>query len=235
MGLKSVLDSLDGVEEAIAKLYTKNADGKYYLEVEGLVSKAKLDEFRDTNVKLMKDMEKFKDIDPVKYRELSETYRKIQEKEWIEKGELDKVVEQRVSTMRGDLEGKIKEYKQSNESMSKQLDSLLIDNEVRAAAIKSGVRPSAVDDVLLRARAVYKVKDGVATPFDDKGQVIYGKDGANPMVINDWVGSLKQSADHLFQGSNGGGAPGNNSGGVSGGANLTSVQKIAAGLAQLNK
>lgn len=233
MALKGVIDTLDGIDESTAKLYTKTSDGKFVLDVEGMVPKSKLDEFRDTNVKLMKDMEKFKDIDPVKYRELAETHRKIQEKEWIEKGEIDKVVEQRVATMKGDLESKINEYKSSNESMAKQLDSLLIDNEVRSAAIKSGVRPSAVDDVLLRARAVFKVQNGVATPFDSKGQVIYGKDGSNPMAINDWVGSLKQSADHLFQGSNGGGAQGGGAG-VSNGANLSSVQKIAAGLNQLN-
>lgn len=234
MALKSVLDNLDGVDESIAKLYTKGADGKYHLEVEGFVPKSKLDEFRETNVKLMKDMEKFKDIDPVKYRELAETARKIQEKEWIEKGEIDKVVEQRVATMRGDFETQINTFKTSNEAMSRQLEGLLIDNEVRAAATKLGVRASAVDDVLLRAKAVYKVKDGVATPVDSKGQVIYGKDGASPMAVTDWVGSLKQSAEHLFQTSSGGGAGGSGSSG-GGGANLSSVQKIAAGLAALNK
>lgn len=233
MAIKSVLESLDGVAESIAALYTKGADGKYYLEVEGLVPKSKLDEFRDTNVKLMKDMEKFKDIDPVKYRELAETARKIQEKEWIEKGEIDKVVEQRVALMREDFTQKEVTYKTSNEAMSRQLESLLIDNQVRDAATKLGVRASAVDDVLLRAKAVYRVKDGVATPVDSKGQVIYGKDGTNPMAVTDWVGSLKQTAEHLFQGSTGGGAGGSNTGGT-GGANLTSVQKIAAGLAQMN-
>jgi len=232
MALKSVLENLDGIAEPIAALYTKGADDKYYLEVEGLVPKSKLDEFRETNIKLMKDMEKFKDVDPVKYRELAETARKIQEKEWIDKGEIDKVVEQRVALMREDFIQKESSLKAANEAMSRQLESLLIDNQVRDAATKLGVRPSAVDDVLLRAKTVYRVIDGVATPVDSKGQVIYGKDGTNPMTVADWVGSLKQSAEHLFQSSTGGGASGSNSSGASG-ANLTSVQKIAAGLAQL--
>lgn len=234
MALKGVLETLDGVDESIAKLYAKGADGKYHLEVDGMVSKDKLDEFRTKNIALMKDMEKFKDVDPVKYRELAEQHRKIQEKEWIDAGEIEKVVEQRVANMRGDYETQITTVKASNEAMSRQLEGLLIDNEVRAAATKLGVRASAVDDVLLRAKAVYRVKDGIATPVDSKGQIIYGKDGTSPMAVTDWVGSLKQSAEHLFQTSSGGGASGSGSGG-GGGANLSSVQKIAAGLAALNK
>lgn len=233
MALKYSLDSIEGLDENISKLYEKGSDNKYYLQVDGAVSKAKLDEFRETNVRLMKDMEKFKDIDPTKYRQLAEEHRKIQEKEWIEAGEIDKVVEQRVASMREDFNTKEAAYKTSNEAMSRQLEGLLIDNEVRAAATKLGVRATAVDDVLLRAKAIYRVKDGVATPVDPKGQTIYGKDGINPMSIPDWVGSLKQSADHLFQSSSGGGA-GGGAGGAGGGANLSSVQKIAAGLKSRN-
>lgn len=233
MTIKAILDSIDGLEPAIASLYTKGDDGKYTLAVDGMVPKSKLEEFRETNIRLMKDMEKFKDIDPVKYRELSETHRKIQEKEWIEKGEIDKVVEQRVNLMREDFTTKEKNLLTQNEAMSRQLESLLIDNEVRSAATKLGVRPTAVDDVLLRAKTVFKVKDGVATPMDSQGNTIYGKDGTNPMSVGDWVDSLKQSADHLFTPSNGGGAQGG-----AGGANLTNlspVQKIAAGLAAQNR
>lgn len=232
MKLKASLDSLDGVDESIAKLYEKGEDGKFHLYVEGLVPKSKLDEFRDTNVRLLKDMEKFKDVDPTKYRELLLEHQKIQEKEWIEAGELDKVVNQRVATMRAEFETKENEYKKSNESMSRQLESLLIDNEVRAAATKLGVRPTAVDDVLLRAKTIYSIKDGVVTPKNSKGEVLYGKDGTTPMPITEWVDSLKKSADHLFVPSNGGGAPGSGSITPGGGANMTPTQKIAAGLAQ---
>lgn len=233
MALKGVLDSLDGVDQTIAQFYSKGDDGKYRLSVEGMVDKSKLDEFRDTNVRLMKDIDKFKDVDPVKFRELAEEHRKIQEKEWIEKGELDKVVAQRVATMQTDFSAREKELSTVNESMSKQLESLLIDNEVRSAATKLGIRPSAVDDVLLRAKTVYKVKDGAATPFNDKGEMVYGKDGVNPMAVSEWVGSLKGTAEHLFTPSTGGGANGgvanNNS------PNLTSIQKITAGLAVMQK
>lgn len=229
MKLKAIIDSLDGLEDHIASLYTKREDGKYALEVEGLVDKSKLDEFRNTNVKLLKDLEKFKDVDPAKYAELVNEHRKIQEKQWIEAGDIDKVVEQRVTQMRTDFESRETGYKTNLQSMTAQLEKLLIDNNVREAAIKQGVRPTAVDDVLLRARTMFKVKDGNAVPFNDKGEVVYGKDGVNPMAITDWVESLKGTADHLFVPSSGGGAAG---GAVPGRttSNLTATQKIAQGL-----
>lgn len=231
MKLKAMLESLEGIDESIAKLYEKGEDGKFHLSVDGMVPKSKLDEFRDTNVRLLKDMEKFKDVDPTKYRELLAEHQKIQEKEWIEAGELDKVVNQRVASMRAEFETKESDYKKSNESMTRQLESLLIDNEVRAAATKLGVRPTAVDDVLLRAKTIYSIKEGQVTPKDAKGQVLYGKDGVTPMPITEWVDSLKKSADHLFIPSNGGGAQGSGSSGPMN-SNLTPTQKIAAGLSQ---
>lgn len=233
MKLKAILDSLDGLDENLAGLYTKREDGKFVLEVDGLVDKSKLDEFRTTNVKLMKDLDKFKDVDPVKYAELMREHQKIQEKEWIEAGEIDKVVEQRVTQMRTDFESRETGYKTNLQSMTSQLEKLLIDNNVREAAIKQGVRPTAVDDVLLRARTMFKIKDGNAVPFNDKGEVVYGKDGTSPMAIGDWVESLKGSADHLFNPSSGGGSQGGTIPGRSA-ANLTATQKIAAGLRRSN-
>ena len=229
MKLKAIMDSLDGLDENLAKLYTKREDGKFILEVDGLVDKSKLDEFRTTNVKLMKDLEKFKDVDPVKYTELMTEHRKIQEKEWIEAGEIDKVVEQRVTQMRTDFETREAGYKTNAQVMTAQLEKLLIDNNVREAATKMGVRPTAVDDVLLRARTMYKVKDGNAVPFNAKGEIVYGKDGTSPMAISDWVESLKGTADHLFTPSSGGGSQGGAIPG-NGTANLTATQKIAQGL-----
>lgn len=54
MALKFELDTLDGLDASIAGLYTES-EGKFYLDVDGAVSKAKLNEFRETNVKLLKE------------------------------------------------------------------------------------------------------------------------------------------------------------------------------------
>ena len=84
MKLKFKLDTLEGLDAAIAALYEQGADGAYYLSVDGVVGKDKLDEFRNNNVKLLKDLEKFKDVDPAKYQELLALAKKQEEKKLID-------------------------------------------------------------------------------------------------------------------------------------------------------
>ena len=232
MKLKFKLDTLDGLDAAIAGLYEQGADGAYYLSVDGAVDKSKLDEFRNNNVKLLKDLEKFKDVDPAKYQELLALAKKQEEKKLIDAGEIDKVVEQRVGEMKSTYENQLKTLTEQNSVAQRQLESLLIDNAVRDAAVKSGVQPTAVDDVLLRAKATFKIKDGNAVPVDAQGNVVYGKDGTSPMSVIDWTTGLKKQAPHLFQGSQGGGAPGSGKDNVDT-SKLTSAQKIAQGLDSL--
>lgn len=232
MKLKFKLDTLEGLDATIAALYEQAADGAYYLSVDGAVDKAKLDEFRNNNVKLLKDLEKFKDVDPAKYQELLALAKKQQEKQLIDAGEIDKVVEQRVGEMKSTYENQLKTLTEQNSVAQRQLESLLIDNAVRDAAVKSGVQPTAVDDVLLRAKATFKIKDGNAVPVDAQGNVVYGKDGTSPMSVVDWTTGLKKQAPHLFQGSQGGGAQGSGKGNVDT-SKLTPAQKIAQGLDSL--
>lgn len=228
--LKYKLDSLEGLDENLHSLYVKAEDGKFYLAVEGVVSKDKLDEFRNNNIELKKALEKYKDVDPAKYNELMSIQRQLDEKKLIEAGKIDEVVEQRVKNLRDDLNGKLENTSRELQSAQKRLEVLIIDNAVREAATKAGVLPTAVDDVLLRAKTVFSLEDGVAVPKDRDGKVIFGRDGQNPMGISDWIGSLKEAAPHLYQPSAGGGASG--SGGARGGsnANLTATQKIEQGL-----
>ena len=232
MKLKFKLDTLEGLDAAIAALYEQGADGAYYLSVDGVVGKDKLDEFRNNNVKLLKDLEKFKDVDPAKYQELLALAKKQEEKKLIDAGEIDKVVEQRVGEMKSTYETQLKTLTEQNSVAQRQLESLLIDNAVRDAAVKSGVQPTAVDDVLLRAKATFKIKDGNAVPVGAQGNVVYGKDGTSPMSVVDWTTGLKKQAPHLFQGSQGGGAQGSGKGNVDT-SKLTSAQKIAQGLDSL--
>ena len=232
MKLKFKLESLDGLDAAIAALYEQGADGAFYLSVDGAVGKDKLDEFRNNNVKLLKDLEKFKDVDPAKYQELLALAKKQDEKKLIDAGDLDKVVEQRVGEMKSTYETQLQTLTQENSVAKRQLEALLIDNAVRDAALKSGVQATAVDDVLLRAKATFQIKEGNAVPVDAQGNVVYGKDGTSPMSVADWTTGLKKQAPHLFQGSQGGGAQGSGKGNVDT-SKLSSAQKIAQGLDSL--
>lgn len=230
MKLKFKLDNLDGLDDALKGFYSQGQDGKYYLDVDGAVAKERLDEFRQTNVELMKKYDSVKDLDVEKYKAWEEEHRKKAEGELINAGKVDELIEQRVQAMRTDYEAKIKTYEDRISQDSRRLEVLLIDNEVRAAAVQSGVSPAAVDDVLLRAKTVYQVKDGVPLAVDSKGQTLYGKDGQTPLAISDWVKGLKDSASHLFMQSNGSGSGNNGNSGRKPTGNMSAAEKVRMGL-----
>lgn len=230
MALKYKIAKLEEVPEAVRSLYKPEGEA-FVLDAEGVVPRERLDEFRTNNIALQRQLDALKDVDPVKYRELVELQRQVTEGELLKKGDLEGVVNSRVTAMKTTLEGERDTHKSRADKAEATLSILLIDSAVRSEALKLGVATTALDDVVLRARTVYRMKDGAAVPHDDKGEIIYGKDGKTPMPMNDWVEGLKKSAPHLFANSQGGGAGG---GGRAGGVDtskMTPVQKISAGLA----
>ena len=62
MKLKHKIAQLDDVPESLRPLYSEGDDGAFYLQVEGLVPKSKLDEFRNNNVQLMQKLQALEGI-----------------------------------------------------------------------------------------------------------------------------------------------------------------------------
>lgn len=236
MALKFMLKDLEGLDENIAALYVKHDDGNFYLDVTGAVSKSKLDEFRNNNIELKSQMEQFKDVDPKKYKELLEKEEQFDKIDATTEEKVKSQVADRVKKMQEDFDSKLNEANKQLTTQSRQLEGLLIDSAVRKSATDTKVLPSAVDDVLLRARSVFKVVDGVATAEDGEGNVVYGKNGSDPLTINEWVGGLSKEAPHLFEQSAGGGSQGGRGGrgGQQDMSKLSPLQKISAGLEQTN-
>lgn len=207
MALKPVVDSLDAVPEALRGEYTER-DGKFHLAVEGLVGRERLDEFRNNNVTLRRQMEeleaRFAGIDPDQARELAIKAQKERDKKLIDAGKVDELVNERVSAMRGEHEQVTTSLKTQNATLMAQLEGLIIDNQLRAAAAEMGVLASAVDDVLLRGKRVFSL-EGNAAVAKDGDKVLYGKN-SEPLGIKEWVGDLTAHAPHLFQPSTGGGS-----------------------------
>lgn len=223
MSLKAVVEDINAVPEALREFYTEQ-DGKYMLPVEGLVPKSKLDEFRANNISLAQERDalrqRFEGIDPEKARELLAKAQAEQDKKLIDAGKVDELVAQRVEAMRKDFETQLSGETTKSQKLETQLEVLLIDGAIRDAAARAGVRPTAVEDVLLRGRNLFKLVDGKAVPMQGN-DVMYGKSG-EAMKMDEWLAGLADSAPHLFEPSRGGGA--------AGGAGATAVrsQRIQA-------
>lgn len=217
MSLKFSVDTLDGVPEAMQSFY-KESGGKFVLQVDGAVPKSRLDEFRDNNVGLRSQIEaltkQYEGVDVEAYRTLTERAQKEKDKKLIDAGKVDELVASRVEAMRAEYDKTTGLLTGERDSAKKQLESLLVDGALRDAAIKAGVRPTAVDDVLLRGRQTFRVVDGKAAAFaGDKA--LYGKD-SEPLAVGEWIAGLSEAAPHLFEPSTGGGAPGGQPSGKAG-------------------
>lgn len=230
--LKFIVDSLDSVNEQYRGLYTKNEEtGKFQLQVEGAVPRAKLDEFRNNNITLTNEkqslqdkLDKFKDIDPSKWEEY-----KTKAEAFKGDGDIDKIVAQR-------LEAATAQHRQTVEDLSTKLSTAtndlhknLIGTEVKSAAMRAGAIPAALDDIARRAEGTFAVVNGKPVIQKD-GQVVYGADGVSPMSAFEWAKNLAKDAPYYFAENQGGGGKGGSFNTEVPRDKMTPAQKIAAGL-----
>jgi hypothetical protein len=209
MALKAVVDSIDAVPAALREFYTEK-DGKYHLPIEGMVPKDRVDEFRNTNITLQQQIaeisKKFDGIDPAIARELLAEREKQRGKKLIDEGKIEELLNERVETMRKTLQAETVAERQRREAAEARLSEAMIDGAIRTEAVKAGVRPAAVDDVLFRGQRVFKLQDGKAMAMNGD-KPIFGASG-EPLTVSDWIADLQKSATHLFEPSSGAGARG---------------------------
>ncbi len=236
--LKALVAKIEDVDEKHRDLYTKT-DAGYVLDVDDGDYKTKIGEFRGNNIelkqqleKLQGDVDKFKGIDPKKYKDALAELTSFKEKNLIEAGKIDEVVHQRTEQMRSDLNGQITALTaraEKAEGLTKQfkgqLDSSLIETQITSAISGVGaVRKGAIADVIGRARALWVVNEQGQLVAMKGSEAVYGKSGDKPLTPTEWAQSLMQEAPFLFEPAQGGGAGGSKREGGSG-----DTKTIAAG------
>lgn len=217
MALKFKCKSKDEVPAEQAALYVER-DGEWVLDVEGVVDKAKHDEFRNANVTLRKELEeqkkRFEGIDPDEVRKLAEEKQKLEETQQLKLGEVEKVLENRLKTAKADWDKQLTAVSVERDTLNARLASIQIDQGVITVATKKGLRPTAIPDITARARSVFRLVNGAPTAFEADGKTVrVGKDGITPMNLEEWVDQQVADAPHLFESNAGGGAASDASGG----------------------
>ena len=203
---------------AEARGFYAERDGAFVLDVAGAVDKSKLDEFRTTNVALLKERDelrqRFDGIDPAEVRKLADEKRRLEEAHQLKSGEVDKVIETRVKALRSDLDKQLASLSSERDALNTRLTAIQIDQAVVAEASKRGLRPTALPDITSRARTTFRLVNGVPQAFEADGQTArVGKDGLTPLTLTEWIDAQVSEAPHLFEPNAGGGAAGVASGG----------------------
>lgn len=185
------------VDEAVAGLKAKNSE---------LLGKLKE---RDDKLK------SFDGIDPVAVSAMLKRFADDEEAGLIKAGKIDEVLTKRTERMKADFDKQLKaEAEARARALSKadKLSARTLAGALRDAAIKTGALPEAMDDIVLRANAVWRLNDDGDPVAMNGDEVILGKDGKTPLSPMEWAESLRETAPHLWPKAQGTNAPGSGSG-----------------------
>jgi hypothetical protein len=218
MALKFKVKSKDEIPAELAAHYVER-DGGWVLDADGAAERSKLDEFRSSNVALMKERDelkqRFEGIDPEEVRKLALEKQRLEDEQRVKAGEFDKVLDGRLKAAKQDWDKQFAVVTSERDALVARLTAIQIEQGVTEAATKRGLRSTAIPDITARARAVFRLVDGAPAAFAADGQTLrLGRDGVKPMTLEEWVDTQVSDAPHLFESNAGGGAAGNGSGGA---------------------
>ena len=163
--LKYKIDSeqFNTLNEMEQTFYAQSGEG-YQLQVEGATDKSKLDEFRSSNVDLLKQQEAYKGVDLAKYRELEEQERKLRDKELIDKKDFDGLISERTNSLKSDYEAKIQALTSQLNDSTGNYNTVVSKYEIEGAAVKAftehKISPDAYDAVLSQINSKFSVDNG---------------------------------------------------------------------------
>lgn len=239
--------TLDAVPEGLKEFAKTDEAGAVTVNV---VASVKLDDFRNKNIELSKQIEttgpilaRIKeiagdDLDAFSsdLSGLRDVAKRVQDGELKTNDQIEAAVADRIANVRNGYEETSKalnrelvEEKKKAVSLGERLNRTRIDKEVTSVVIlpNSGIRPEALPDVLERAYRLFKIEDDKLVP--KKGEsTVYGSDGASPMNVTEWIVKLRDEAPHYFKGNGGGGASGGDDKGKYGGLSKADFDKLPA-------
>lgn len=169
----------------------------------------------------MADLEKqWSGFDSKQVSNLMDKINNDEETKLIAEGKIDEVIENRVQALKGDYEGKLKasterigELETGLSGKDAKIKTLVVNGLVQQAASKLNILPTAVEDVIYRAKQSFKLDDNDRPVAQDSdGNTLFGKSGNSPLTIEEWLTGMKEAAPHWFPGSQGAGAGGGTDG-----------------------
>jgi len=220
MPLKFKLKSRDEAPAELQALYVER-EGAWVLDVEGAVDRVKLEEFRQNNIALRREVDDARAMwagfDPSEVRALLADKAKLEEAQRLKEGGIDAVVTGRLKTAQAEWQKQLSAITAERDTLTRSLAEIRIDQAVVTEATKRGLRPTALEDLTGRARKIFALVDGVPRALEADGKTVKaGRDGVTPLAVPEWVEGLVTAAPHLFEGNAGSGAVGSGSGGAGG-------------------
>ena len=221
MALKSVVEKLDDVPEALREHYVEE-NGSFVLATDG---NDRLKEFRTNNITLKQKAEEletklksFEGIDPAKYQELATLERQKRDKELIEAGDVETLLNEKLTGERSTYQKQLDAIKAELEKTKGELVATKVTDTLKTAAADAGVLPKAMNDMVKLASSDWELRDGRPTMVQN-GEVVLSKEKAGePITMGEYFKNMLHEKPFYFQSSSGAG--GTNSLGTAGGVRV---------------
>ena len=161
-------------------------------------------------------------------KQLIDKMKTAEEKRLIEAGDFDSLVQMKSQQALQAKDDALRDAERKLDEITRQNEAMHIGSLARDAAIQSGVRPEAAEEVQLIVRERFKNIDGKMVGFDTKGNELLNQKGEQ-MGISEYIQSLAPTKSYLFSPTQGGGAPGANGNAPTGvkRSDMTTEQKSA--------
>lgn len=203
------------VEEATNGLNSKNAE--------------LLDELKTAK----SNLKKFEGVDIDSVSKMMEQINQSEELKLISEGKFDEVLQKRMDTVNAKhqeetstLQKALEEALENSNKYKSTLEKNTISDSVRSAALKAGILPEALDDVVRRGLDIFSI--------DEEGKIEARDENGNLLTIDEllvtperFIDSLKKSAKHYWGSSEGAGAEGNKGENKSGSGSGEGLVEIA--------
>lgn len=151
--------------------------------------------------------DKYKDItDPEEALRALQLITGNEEVRLLAEGKFDEVVQRRVSNITAQHEEAIQELstKFENSEMTRtkyqsMYNDLVIDNSLRQAAVKAGILPAALEDVLNKGRQLFSVgEDEKTVESRDANGKLRKTDDEKILTPENWIEGLKRTSPHYW-------------------------------------
>lgn len=230
--LTTLLKKLSEVDESLHQFYSpvdaNDEAAGFTLQLDNKQNKTGINEFRDANVLLRKQVEGFEGkLEALsglqgKFDALSATMNNAEDKANIEKGDVDAVVARQVAAAGVSAQSKYDALETSFVSVQRERDSLKTvvgHTRVRDAMLgaftagKARMKDGAEVDLLSRATGVWSIDSEtnlLVAKNPETREPLYGDEG-KPLGMAEWATKTTASAPYFFEPAQGGGAGGNRS------------------------
>lgn len=198
MGLKFVIDTLEGLAPVLREHYTATKDGKYQLALDGEhPDTLKVAEFRENNIKLTKDLVRFDGIDPVAVA--------------ADRSALAELQKAKPDARIAELEAALATEKTARTAAQALADVSVLKSTIADKFLKAGGRASATEFMVAKAKELFTVENGVLV-----GKVFDPTRPGEKLTVDGFITMQVKESDFAFLPSSGGGATTSRSSGSTG-------------------